>query len=382
MSTNNFSKYVRQWYRQYYTTSKRQLYFQFHITRACESRCPHCYFRDLSVQKGILTLEQCKHIIDQIVSASNAYGLNALVDFTGGDPLLHPNIYEILEYASQNDISVGLKCNSHQITKKSIDKLKQVNVERIYLSLEGLENANDRIRGVGDFSRTTAAIAMLKNEGLYVRVHMTISKQNCSEVIPLMNFFLENKYIIDVFSWSRFWTDTNKKMLLDKNELSQIMFDQLAFLEQNYNDNKFYIELDNGRVTPRIGFEFKEHLWFPFLYRLGYIDDITYRYLSETENSVNCTSTRNVFIIDNNGDIYKCRKIEASIIGNAFHSTVLAAITSEKNRCYENLKRYSVCGNCSFFNVCAGCPAIALAKRMDQYSGDPDCFIHSLDINR
>ena len=306
---NKLKEYASEWFVSYYDCSTKQLYIQFHITRLCESRCPHCYFNDLESKKGTLSFEECQFVIDEIVKASNHLQLKPVIDFTGGDPLLHPEIYDILQYSSSLGVSVGLKCNSHQISLSSIKKLQQCNVERIYLSLEGLETVNDSIRGKGDFNRTTNAISLLKEHGFYTRVHMTLSKRNLYQVIPLIEFFINNKFIIDVFSWSRFWSDKNPELLIEKIEFETILENQLEYLKKIYSSNDFYVSLDNGKIVPRIGFEFKEHIWFPFLYKKGFINSETYEKLSSVGNSVNCTSTRNVYIIDNNGDVAKCRKI-------------------------------------------------------------------------
>ena len=375
---NKLKEYASKWFSLYYEYSANQLYFQFHITRLCESRCQHCYFNDLESIDGTLSFEECKHIIDEIVMASNQLELKPLIDFTGGDPLLHPAIYRILEYSHSKGVSIGLKCNSHQITNISIRKLRQCNVERIYLSLEGLEYVNDSIRGKGDFERTIKAISLLKEAGFYIRVHMTLSKYNINQVIPLMNFFINNKFIIDVFSWSRFWSDSNPELLLDKDEFELAMEEQLEYLNTLYNSEEFYVRLDNSKIVPKIGFEFKEHIWFPFLYKKQFIDISTYETLSKINNSINCTSTRNVYIIDNNGDIAKCRKIKESKIGNIFTNSLIDIIKSDDNCRHEHMKKYSKCGSCKFYNVCAGCPAMSLAKTENRFNADPDCFIHTM----
>jgi radical SAM protein with 4Fe4S-binding SPASM domain len=375
---NKLKEYASEWFVSYYNYSVKQLYIQFHITRLCESRCPHCYFNDLESIKGTLSFEECQHVIDEIVTAANRMQLKPLIDFTGGDPLLHPAIYDVLQYGHSLGVSVGLKCNSHQITSSTIEKLRKYSVERIYLSLEGLEIVNDSIRGKGDFNRTIKAIALLKEHGFYTRVHMTLSKHNLNETIPLMEFLIDNKFIIDVFSWSRFWTDRNPELLIEKSEFEVILEKQLAYLNKLYNSDDFYVSLDNGNIVPRIGFEFKEHIWFPFLYKKGFINSSTYESLSSACNSVNCTSTRNVYIIDNNGDIAKCRKIAESKIGNLFVDSLFEIIENDFNLKYKEMKQYSKCGKCNFFNVCAGCPAMALAKTGNQFNGDPDCFIHTM----
>lgn len=376
---NRFKQYISDWFTSYYNYAKSQLYFQFHITRLCESRCPHCYFNDLKSIKGTLSFEKCKYIIDQIVTVSNHLHLKPLIDFTGGDPLLHPEIFDILQYSKNVGVSIGLKCNSHQISRETLDKLKNIKVERIYFSLEGLEKTNDMIRGKGDFKRTTDAVALLKEQGFYVRIHMTLNKNNLNEVIPLMDFFIKNKFIIDVFSWSRFWSDKNQYLNFDKDDFECILESQFDYLEKLYNLDTFYTNLDNGKIVPKIGFEFKEHLWFPFLFKKGVIDLDVYDKLSSIRNSINCTSTRNVYIIDNNGDISKCRKIEESKIGNIFSTSLLEILDSKRNKEFRQMNLYSKCGKCKFYNVCAGCPAMSLAKTGNRYNKDPDCFISRMD---
>lgn len=375
---NKLKDYACNWYNTYYKYSTNQLYIQFHITRLCECRCPHCYFNDLQGDKTSLSLIKCKDIINQVVDSADKLSLKPLIDFTGGDPLLHPEIFEILSYASKKGVSIGLKCNSHQIDLSTIQKLRNYNVERIYLSLEGLEQINDKIRGIGDFNRTIKAISLLKENGFYVRVHMTISQVNMNQVIPLMQFFIDNKFIIDVFSWSRFWSDSKDKLLISSKELYQVLKEQLTYLDKIYNSDEFYTKLLNGNVVPRIGFEFKEHIWFPFLCKMNYIDKSTEEKFNATENSINCTSTRNVYIIDNNGDIAKCRKIKESIIGNLFENNLYNLINNDINLRYKNLKLISKCGKCRYFNSCAGCPSIALAKTGCRTAKDPDCFIYSM----
>lgn len=375
---DKFVEYVEKWYKSYYHYATNQLYVQFHITRLCESRCAHCYFNVLEPIKNTLSLEQCKYVIDNISQAAQDVGRKALVDFTGGDPLLHPDIYQILKYCCEKNISTGLKCNSHMISTSSINMLKECNVERIYLSLEGLENTNDMIRGKGDFNRTIKAISLLKEQGFYVRVHMTISKQNMNDVIELMNFFVDNKFIIDVFSWSRFWSSENSQFLIDWQDFKKMMENQFIYLKKLYNSDDFYVSLENGECVPKIGFEFKEHLWFPFLLKKNIISYKLYEDLSLFRNSINCSSTRHVYIIDNNGDVLKCRKISDMKIGNIFTENFSKMLFNSHNKRCAALIEDSECGKCKYYNVCAGCPAMAYAKNFNRFSKDPDCF---LDIN-
>ena len=108
----------------------------------------------------------------------------------------------------------------------------------------------------------------------------------------------------------------------------------------------------------------------------GVIHNEFFKSLSSCNNSVNCTSTRHVYIIDNNGDVLKCRKLSDTKIGNAFKDSFMRIVSNEANKRCEELVNESQCGKCKYFNVCAGCPAMAYVKKNNRFSKDPDCFLN------
>lgn len=372
--------YATRWFENCYNFMPKQFYSQIHLTRACEYKCAHCYFTEIPSQfETRLSFPVVLKILNETKENGMKMGLLPKVDFTGGDPLLHPNFFDIAEYASSLSIPFGIKGNPDLLVQRDVrKKLKKLNVGSISLSLDGLENIHDSIRGIGSFNKVVDAIGVLKDDGFVVKVHTTVSKINFNQLLPLLNFFIDNHFVIDNWTWSRFWTIIDTQDMINRFEVISIFDDLIqaySFLLQQVN---FYITNSKGEQVPRVFLGFKEHLWYPYLCQKGFISDEVMKKINEHPNSVNCTATKHVYIIDSDGEVYKCRKILDSRIGNINSDSLSKMIRCKTAEEFIQLKNNSTCGRCSFFNGCGGCAAIALAKRNSVWAGDPDCF---LDIN-
>jgi len=368
--------YINQWYANYYNITSNQVYFQFHITKICSGFCKHCYFRDIRTVSDSTCLNKdiVKTAINKIVFFSQKIRKKPVIDFTGGDPLLHPDILEILEYAKEKKVSVGLKCCSNELDDMMISKLKRINVERIFLSLEGLEMINDYIRGRGDFSRTILTLSKLKENDFYVRVKMTISKFNKNQIEPLMDMFIKNNFIIDVFMWARYWTKENQADVLTKDEYLAILQKQLDYLEFLFQREDFFVDGHN-KTIPKLGYDFKEHLWFPFLDSKGYIAKELVEYIKSNSGAVSCTMDKNVYVIDFDGNVSKCRKYIGSVIGNIFSDELDEIVYSNKHKDIIKLTRESECYQCSYHAMCGGCIAMSTTYWKNNRRKDPCCMI-------
>jgi radical SAM protein with 4Fe4S-binding SPASM domain len=158
------------------------------ITDACNLNCPHCLLdckgaAGKSVKSNIITA-----IIDEFVELG---GKSLLV--TGGEPLLHPDWYNILSHACDSaDISeVVLQTNAAMLTLSDIRKIKLLNPEKIKIqvSLDGAEaETNDLIRGRGSFNDSLRVIRLLIEEGLgkSIRIAFTEMQHNFHEIPEML----------------------------------------------------------------------------------------------------------------------------------------------------------------------------------------------------
>lgn len=147
------------------------------LTRACQLKCLHCraeaqYHRD----PRELTFEEGKKLIDQIYEMDQP-----LLVFTGGDPLMRPDVYDIAKYAIDKGLRVSMTPSATpNVTKEAIKKAKEVGLARWAFSLDG-PNAeiHDHFRGTsGSFDLTIKAIQYLHELEIPVQINTVISRYN------------------------------------------------------------------------------------------------------------------------------------------------------------------------------------------------------------
>ncbi len=345
---NNIKYYINKWCVDREKYLKKDLYFQIHITEKCQKKCVHCYFNEIGRSFLEMKASDCINFLANANNYAKSISKNLAVDFTGGDPLLHNELDTIIEYCWNNNIKYGFKCNPEVIVS-DFERIKFFlqRAEDISLSLDGMEIMHDEIRGIGSFQNTIEAIKILNKFNLKVRISFTASKNNYHEIMTLFDFFINNNIIIDDFTWARYWSE-NENNIIDNELLVRIFEEQFNYLRLKFNDpNFFYVNKEN-RVVPKVFFSFKEHQWIPFLIKKDIIFPEIVNHIMNNENSLNCTATKDIFIVDVNGKIFNCRKCYASkyIINNFFDN-------SEKH-----LIKNTDCLECIYFNVCGGCYAI------------------------
>lgn len=147
------------------------------VTRACALRCLHCraeaqYYRN----PNELSFEEGKDLIDQIYNMGNP-----LLVFTGGDPLMREDLYDLADYAIKKGLRVSMTPSATpKVTKKAIEQAKDVGLSRWAFSLDGYNaEIHDYFRGTkGSFDRTINAIKYLHELEIPIQINTTVSRYN------------------------------------------------------------------------------------------------------------------------------------------------------------------------------------------------------------
>jgi radical SAM protein with 4Fe4S-binding SPASM domain len=157
------------------------------ITDACNLSCPHC----LLDCKGAEGVSVPRNIISTIIDEFSRLGGETL-HITGGEPLLHPDWYEILSDASKSPglSEIVVQTNGAMVTSQDIKKIKLLPDKTvIQISLDGATpGTNDLIRGKGNFKAAISAIKLLIKEGVGNRVHIAFTemKHNYDEIPEML----------------------------------------------------------------------------------------------------------------------------------------------------------------------------------------------------
>lgn len=169
----------------------------FEITRKCNLKCKHCYADAGSVLSNEMTTKEIKTFIDDV------YNTGCLsITFSGGEPLLHPDIFELMEYAKQKPLSVLLFTNGTLLTPDIVEKLKNLPVYKVSVSIDGPDaQIHDALRGVpGAFEKTIKGVKLLKKAHIPVKASVSLTKLNYTK-IPEILTLLKNLEVDDFKMW-------------------------------------------------------------------------------------------------------------------------------------------------------------------------------------
>lgn len=147
------------------------------LTRACELKCLHCRAEAQYHRHPLeLTFEEGKKLIDDIYEMNNP-----VLVFTGGDPLMRPDVFDIADYAVKKGVRVSMTPSATpNVTKESMQKAKDVGLARWAFSIDGHSaETHDHFRGTsGSFDLTMNAINYLHELEMPLQINTVISKYN------------------------------------------------------------------------------------------------------------------------------------------------------------------------------------------------------------
>ncbi len=157
------------------------------VTRACNLRCVHCYAgaagepapHELTTAEGITLLDDLAR-----------YGVPAVL-FSGGEPLLRPDLFELLQHAQTLGLPATLSTNGTLITPQIADRLTECGLRYVGISLDGGRETHNKLRGAADaFDRALAGIKHCRRAGLKVGVRFTLHALNAGELDRIFHLCL------------------------------------------------------------------------------------------------------------------------------------------------------------------------------------------------
>lgn len=248
----------------------RQLYF--HITKACNLRCKHCYVEAGKPLENELTSVETLRMIDNFAEL----GGEQLI-ITGGEPFLRREmLYEVFRKAREVGIEkIFVETNGTLISNKDVDICKKYDVE-LGVSLDGaVQKTNDYIRGMGNYEKTINTIKMLVNAGVKVAIGMTLMKPNIEEAEKMV--YLAKDLGVNSLSFT----------ILREVGMAEANRDLLLSFEEMYS-----AIVSMWRKAREVGVPTKLEDQFKSLEKLTKIDM--------------CGVGKELLLVSSNGDVYPC----------------------------------------------------------------------------
>lgn len=163
----------------------------WNCTRQCNLNCIHCY----ASARG-------QKIAGEMDTAAGKALIRDLADFdvpvilfSGGEPLLREDLFELASLAGEEGIRIALSTNGTLITREVASSIKSTGFAEVGISLDGIDSSNDYFRGkIGAYQAALAGIRRCVALGLRVSLRLTITRFNYQE-IPAMFRLIEDEGI-------------------------------------------------------------------------------------------------------------------------------------------------------------------------------------------
>jgi MoaA/NifB/PqqE/SkfB family radical SAM enzyme len=156
------------------------LYIAWQLTNECNLACLHCIeesgpgkaFRDE------LNRTQIFDILEQLAAKEVPY-----LSLSGGEPMLHPLFFEMVEHVCTASGQLKIETNGHYLDVENCDRLSRLGVKAVQVSLDGASRATfNRMRVRGDFDRAIAGIRTLHASGVPIEINYSPTRFNVHEI--------------------------------------------------------------------------------------------------------------------------------------------------------------------------------------------------------
>ncbi|HEY8159368.1 MAG TPA: heme d1 biosynthesis radical SAM protein NirJ [Methylobacter sp.] len=166
----------------------------WNLIRRCNLTCKHCYTTSTDINfPNELSAEEIYTVMDDL----KAFKVPVLI-LSGGEPLLHPDIFAISRRAKDMGFYVALSTNGTKISEHNINEIADINYQYIGVSLDGIKDTHDQFRRVkGSFDQALHGIHLCLEKGIKVGLRFTLTQDNHQDFPALLQLMDDNN--IDKF---------------------------------------------------------------------------------------------------------------------------------------------------------------------------------------
>lgn len=345
----------------------------WNLTVQCNLKCVHCYANANEKRSpNELSTEKIIEVSDDLAGM----GLPVVI-LSGGEPTLHPNIYEIASHINENGIRVTLSSNGTTIDEKVATRLAEAGVKYVGISLDGYGAKNDEFRGVrGAFDKALNGLKFVKEAGMMNGIRFTVTRYNIDDLKNV--FALAEDLQVDRFCLYHLVPAGRGSKNQDiTNEERRRVIDFL--FEKTYEIHDRGIEMEILSVdNPVDGIYLLLKLLKDNDSRAGEI----YRLLKRRGGDNSGIKAGN---IDPWGNVHPNQFWWDYSQGNVKEKNFSEIWRNEQGIIYD-LRHRKVellkgkCARCNFKDICGGFRLRALRYNGDLWSEEPDCYLTEEEI--
>lgn len=330
----------------------------FELTYRCNLSCQHCLVNAGRAEPNELATVEVLAILDQFKEMKVF-----TVNFGGGEPLLRPDFYKIMQYASDLNFGIIFSTNGYSVDAHVLDQLSNIKSFALQISVDGLEATHDQFRGIkGSFSKAIWALKEFSDRGYHTTMSTMLLKTNLHEMRPLIDLALSlgvSALKLSTFMPAGRGDRNSEKYALTQAELIQAA--ELILAEKQKHDGNFYID---NKAT------------YPWLFEKNQRGSSC----SPRSLQIGCSAARTNIVISPTGEVYPCPFLHQFSAGN-LRERRLADIWNhaESFSLFRQLNTNQLSGKCSSCEYIpedcqGGCRAAAFLKTGNFFAEDPFCW--------
>lgn len=346
-------------------------------TKACNLKCIHCYYTARTQPApDELSTKEAKSLIDSLAD----FGVPVFL-FSGGEPLMRPDLFELGEYANEKGIRTVISTNGTLIDDAAAEKIKDAGFSYVGISLDGIGQTNDRFRGVeGAYDAALEGFHACENAGVRTGLRLTLNKHNVQDLSSILDLLRDEKIPRACF-YHLVYAGRGKRMTIDDLTLEEtrtavdMIFDRTLEFEREGFDIEI-LTVDNHTDGPyllrRIEQEHPERY------------EETARLLRANGGNASGIAIAD---IDHRGNVHADQFWQYHSFGNIRERTFGEIWTDLSDPLMAGLKNRKPllkgrCATCRYLDMCNGNFRVrAEAVYDDVWAPDPACYLTDEEIS-
>jgi len=349
------------------------------LTRNCNLLCKHCYNNSsAAIPRGELTTAEAEKLLRDLA----AFGVPVVL-FSGGEPLMRPDIYELLSLAQALGLRTALSTNGTLLDPDAARKLKELGVVYAGISLDSTDPlANDHFRGkAGAYDAARVGFQNCREAGLPAGLRFTLTQFNQISLPGVFDFIVRQEIprvcfyhlaysgrgsLIKEADLSRIERRKALDFIIDKTEELYKQGIKKEVLTVNNSSDGVYLYLKKLKTNPLEAAKIKEYLAWNggALYGSGV----------------------GICCIDETGEVHPDQFWSDCKLGNIRETSFADLWQGHPVPFLGELREREKhiqgrCLNCSYFELCGGnMRSRAAGCQGDPWEQDPSCLLYDEEI--
>jgi radical SAM protein with 4Fe4S-binding SPASM domain len=344
------------------------------FTHKCNLSCKHCYSNSGTASQQELTTKEALDVVDQLAD----FGVTALA-FSGGEPLIRKDFFEVASHAVERGLYVSVATNGTLLTEENVKKLKQTKINYVEVSIDGATaQTHDSFRGVpGAFDKAVAGLKNCVEADLCVCIATTATKSNLAEMPGILD--LAEEIGAERFTYFNFIPTGRGKEHYDQDLTAEEREELMRYLLNRMSTGCKTTILTTAPQLARVALQCQGTQGTgEITMSMAHMQTarVSKKAVPLADFIGGCGAGRLYCSISPQGDVHPCVFFPVNV-GNLktekFGDIWLNSKLFNALRDRSNLR--GACGECRYKYICGGCRARANAYHGDFLSSDPGCVL-------